>query len=117
LTALKRDDHFVTDSRRGEQDLSRHQTRGRTRALQQVLSARLFAWDPIGVSDLPEAVGEYDCLIDPLMRWLQDGASADVIATWLCQELEDQFGLDPDPEREAALATELVDWWKATSRP
>ena len=107
----------MTDSRRGDEDLSRHQTGGRTRALQQGLSARLLAWDPIGVSHFPEAVGEYDCLIDPLMRQLQDGASADVIGAWLCQELEDHFGLDPDLEREAALATELVDWWKATSHP
>jgi hypothetical protein len=82
-----------------------------TKVLKQELSARLLAWDPIGVSDLPEAAGEYDCLIDPLMRRLNDGASTTAIASYLRQELEDHFALDSDDEREAALATDLTAWW------
>ena len=70
-------------------------SRERTRALKRELRAHLLAWDPIGVADVPEAVDEYDCLIHPLMRRMQDGASAQALASWLCQELEDHFGLDP----------------------
>lgn len=86
------------------------------RGLQEELRARLLAWDPIGVSGWPEAADEYDCLMDPLVRQLDDGASAGTIAAWLCRELGEHFGLDPDPERETALAAELTAWWSAAAR-
>jgi hypothetical protein len=106
--------HRMTTGRHGEGDKPMG---ARTKALQQELSARLLAWDPIGVSDLPEAAGEYDCLIDPLMRRLHDGGSRTVIAAYLRQELEVHFGLVPDDQREATLAADLTAWWaRATNR-
>ena len=80
------------------------------------LSQRLDRWDPIGVyalDDQPEP-GEYDCLVGPTMRKLQDGAGPVEIAAMLAHELVDHFGLS-DSAPPLALATELRMWWDATS--
>ncbi len=87
---------------------------GPYRAQAREVRAHLLAWDPIGIAGWPEAADEYDCLVHPLLRRLQDGTSAEAIASWLCQELADHFGLEPDTERETALATELTAWWSGT---
>jgi hypothetical protein len=91
------------------------QNRERTRVLQRELRERLLRWDPIGVSDAPEAQDEYDCLLSPLMHKLHDRQSAEAIEHWLGSELQDHFGLPTSPPREKALASELILWWSAAT--
>jgi hypothetical protein len=42
--------------------------RERTQEYQRQARHLLMELDPIGVSDTPEAVGEYDCMIGPLLH-------------------------------------------------
>jgi hypothetical protein len=89
---------------------------GPSRAQEHEVRAHLLTWDPIGVDGLPEAADEYDCLIDPIVHRLRDGVSAEALASWLCEELEDHFGLEPDTGRERALAIELTAWWRSSTQ-
>ena len=43
---------------------------------------------------------------------LHDGPSTTAVASWLRQEPEDHFGLDPEDERAEALASDLTGWWR-----
>jgi hypothetical protein len=73
----------------------------------------LLRWDPIGVSDAPEAADEYDCMISPLMQRLHRGTTSAAVSGWLAQELEEHFGMSADPEREDRFAAEVMRWWSA----
>ncbi|MFZ4298082.1 hypothetical protein ACOZE3_09190 [Streptomyces cinereoruber] len=82
------------------------------RATENSLRHLLNAWDPIGVAD--EVRDEYDCMLAPLLRRLHDGADRAEIGAFLRHELEDHFGLTPDPTDPEAMAARLVSWWAAT---
>ncbi|WP_338897268.1 hypothetical protein WBG99_17935 [Streptomyces sp. TG1A-60] len=69
----------------------------------------LNEWDPIGVAD--DVQDEYDCLIAPLLTRLHAGAGRAAIGEFLGSELEDHFGLDPQPQEVDQLADKLVAWW------
>ena len=57
------------------------------------LNALLFEWDPIGVG--PEGPrDECECLVGPLMRMLESGATQAQMVAYLKTELVDHFGLD-----------------------
>ena len=71
----------------------------------------LMEWDPIGVSGVPEAADEYDCMIGPLMHRLLDGADARSLADWISPERISHFGLSPDAASDAQLAETLTAWW------
>ena len=45
----------------------------RTQEYQRQARHMLMESDPIGVSDTPEAAGEYDCMIGPLLHRLSRG--------------------------------------------
>ncbi len=47
--------------------------RERTQEYQRQARHLLMGLDPIGVSDTPEAAGEYDCMIGPLLHRLSRG--------------------------------------------
>lgn len=50
-------------------------------------------WDPIGVSDVPEAADEYDSYIDGVWSLLKSAASDDVIAEYLRKIETERMGL------------------------
>jgi hypothetical protein len=50
--------------------------RERTQEYQRQARHLLMELDPIGVSDTPEAVGEYDCMIGPLLHRLSRGTES-----------------------------------------
>ena len=87
--------------------------RERTRQSQIEVRALLMRWDPIGVSGIPEAADEYDCMISPLMHRLYEGASTSTLAAWIASERTEHFGLQSDSTADHALADELVEWWSA----
>lgn len=72
----------------------------------------LLRWDPIGVvgePDWPE--DEYDSFIEPLTVRLREGASEEELTRYLEEAVRDQLGLEPDRDREAAFARELLAWY------
>lgn len=88
----------------------------RVHQTQRQLRGILLAWDPIGVAGIVHAADEYDCMLGPLLRLLQQGADASRIEAWLTAEVQTHFGLGPDASREARLADELVVWWARRAR-
>lgn len=66
----------------------------------------LNEWDPIGVAEFAPD-DEYDCLIDPLLSRLRDGAGKAAISTFLWNEVEEHFGLDPRSADTDTMADRL----------
>jgi hypothetical protein len=104
----------VDDERmiRGDGHLARSQRRARARVIQDELRLLLTRWDPIGVADDTEAADEYDCMIGPLYRLLQSGATTVEITGWLAAELDEHFGL-ADVPTDQDFAVDLQRWWAA----
>ena len=89
--------------------LSKSEMRQRGRELRAMLNE----WDPIGVSGLGDATDEYDCLLWPLMRMLEENSSVEVLAAYLTTELREHFGLDPSLRGPAEFATRAKNWFEA----
>ena len=90
--------------------LSRAELRLRFRELRALLDA----WDPIGVLDDPDwPRGEYECLVGPVLRMLESGASAAALADFLRAEVRDHFGVDPAWRPPEPVAEGLVTWYRA----
>jgi hypothetical protein len=82
------------------------------RQRERELRALLNEWDPIGlVPDAPD--DEYDCLIWPILRRLEDGVPAEALVAFLATQLEDHFGLQPDAANVAAFAERAKQWFDA----
>lgn len=84
----------------------------RTRESVHQLRALLIKWDLLLVHGVEEAADEYDCMISPLLRQLHAGAGQAQITDWLVDEVEQHFGVQSNPEREAALADRVTTWWQ-----
>lgn len=85
--------------------------RDRTRESRSQVRALLMEWDPIGVAGAKEAADEYDCMISPLLHQLYEGATADVLRSWIGTERTDHFGLGADYDSDSVLADRLAQWW------
>ena len=73
----------------------------------------LLRWDPIGVVREPDwPQDEYDAFIEPIRERLRQGAGEAELTGFLEGAVREHLGLEPDREREAALARELVQWWQ-----
>jgi hypothetical protein len=82
-------------------------TRGRKiqEGIRQVL---LHDWDPIRVSEEPEAQNEYDSYVGGVYQLLASGASAQEIADHLWEIEDDRMGLSrPDPAALLPVARKL----------
>jgi hypothetical protein len=86
-------------------DKSRMRQRGRE------LRALLNEWDPIGVVADGGPTDEYDCLLWPLMRLLEQDATPRDIASFLKGELKGHFGLGPFVRRPMAFAERAKAWF------
>ena len=74
------------------------------------LNALLFEWDPIGVgAEGPR--DEYECLVGPLMRMLESGATQAEMVAYLKTELVDHFGLDANNYDLEAVAERVRTWF------
>ena len=86
--------------------------RDRTRESKRQVRGLLMAWDPIGVSGVPEAANEYDCMISPLLHCLFEGAGTRSLAELISHERSSHFGLGPDVASDRQLAESLTAWWE-----
>ena len=67
-------------------------------------------WDPISVSDVPEAFDEYDVYISPLYRILVGTRSSDDLVECLRRIEREEIGIKPaDPEAYRKIAEKLLD--------
>jgi hypothetical protein len=78
------------------------------------LRALLNEWDPIGVmgDDSSPADTEYDDLLWPLMRLLEDDAPVSALADSLFHKLDEDYGLDPNRHEITAVAARVKDWFE-----
>jgi hypothetical protein len=67
----------------------------------------LYDWDPIGVSNFPEARDEYDNYIEKVYRLLASKPSINEIVDLLCEIEAEWMGLTPDKERLQTVAIKL----------
>ena len=81
--------------------LGRRGDEARARQRGRELRALLLEWDPIGVG--PEGPrDEYDCLLWPVLRKLEDRIGPAELSAFLARELQDHFGLQAhEPDIEA----------------
>ena len=75
--------------------------------LRMVQVVLLWAWDPIGVRGIPEAVDEYDSYAPAVLELLESGASDRSIADYLTGVTRDRMELRPDPKAHANIAAML----------
>ena len=66
-------------------------------AIRQVLMQH---WDPIGVSDIPEAQDEYDSYVGPVYRLLASGASDTELIDFLYRTETETIGLSRFGKRD-----------------
>jgi hypothetical protein len=69
--------------------LTKAQSRQRWRQLRDLACG----WDPIGVIPSGAPRDEYDCLIAPILRLLETGASEKEITQFLADQMKNHFGL------------------------
>ncbi|MBN8884941.1 MAG: hypothetical protein J0I77_04435 [Rudaea sp.] len=69
-----------------------------------------YRWDPIGISDVPQARDEYHGYLPQVFGLLRSGASPEVIATFLGSVATGRMGLSPRPEHDLEVASILVTW-------
>lgn len=88
--------------------MSKEQSRERWAGLRQLFCD----WDPIGVmDDLNCPRDEYDCLVGPSMRMLEEGVPVAELADFLHRETTVHFGLTRDQSECIAFAAKLTAWF------
>jgi hypothetical protein len=71
--------------------------RTRARRIQAAIRGVLLKdWDPIGVTDIPEAADEYDSYVGPVYRKLSEGATKEEVARLLRSIEAEKMGLGRD---------------------
>lgn len=75
----------------------------------------LIEWDPLGVyrdEPRPDGDDEYDDLIWPILRWLDNGVDAEDLSTRIVAALRHHYGLAPRHDlSEIEFSRQLVSWW------
>ena len=88
--------------------LSKEQSRRRWSELRGLVCE----WDPFGVMGDPTwPRDEYDCMLGPLLRLLESGASESDIDCYLRTEITEHFGLSPQNYDFASAATRIRSWF------
>lgn len=94
--------------------LSKENSRRRWRELRDAVND----WDPIGLIELGAPKDEYECLVGPLMRMLENENSPTEIGNYLKQHIPDHFGVSL-PEGIQGFTEEIFKWfqtnWKKTT--
>jgi hypothetical protein len=70
--------------------LSKQESRTRWKELRDLVNS----WDPIGLIDVGCPEDEYDCVVGPLMRRLEEDESTSKITKYLETEFRDHFGCE-----------------------
>ena len=73
-----------------------------------VSDALLHDWDPIGVSDIPEAQDEYYSYLPQIYRLIWEEAGADAIGDYLHRIETEAMGLSTERDRIRPVAERLA---------
>ena len=74
----------------------------------------LLDWDPIGVSELPEAQDEYDSYLLSVVALLSSGGSQQQLADHLHWLSTVQMGLGGNRQHSEKIAGKLISVWGGT---
>lgn len=77
------------------------------RAVDEVLH---YIWDPIGVSDAPQARDEYHGYLPQVFAMVRDGAASTEVAAQLGRIATEAMGLFRNSEHDLKVASILLDW-------
>lgn len=69
-----------------------------------------FLWDPIGVSDVPEARDEYHGYLPQVFMMLKENQTDMEIAEYLSKTQSERMGFPKDLERNLEIAKTLIAW-------
>jgi hypothetical protein len=86
--------------------LEKQELRTRWRELRTLVNE----WDPIGLIADGAPPDEYECVVGPLLRMLEEKASPTEITGYLSREFEDHFGLAADNTEE--FTTRVAQWYR-----
>jgi hypothetical protein len=67
-----------------------------------------YHWDPVGVSDSPEARDEYRTYLPQIFLLLRNGATQDAICGLLARFQTDNMGMPLDEQKNAYVASMLI---------
>jgi hypothetical protein len=80
---------------------------------QRVDEVLLYLWDPIGVSGIPAARGEYETYVPQVFALLNGDANRERIAGYLNWVVTERMGLAENAEATLRVVNVLQEW-KAT---
>lgn len=80
------------------------------RAVDEVLH---YIWDPIGVSDAPQARDEYHSYLPQIFGMIRDGAESTEVAAHLGKIATETMGLFRNSDHDLKVASILLDWKEA----
>jgi hypothetical protein len=69
----------------------------------------LAEWDFLGTASSGGPRDEYECLVWPIIRHIQQGAAPDAAAEWLVGEIQDHFTVSVPRTSAAAFLRRLQD--------
>jgi hypothetical protein len=75
-----------------------------------------YIWDPIGVSDIPQARDEYHLYLPRVFELLNSEGSEEAIAAYLANVVATRLELPANPERDLEVAKVLIEWRAALNK-
>ncbi len=69
-----------------------------------------YIWDPIGISDTPEARDEYDSYASNVWQAVLEGKPENEISEMLTTITTKLMGLEPRREHDVVVANIVIDW-------
>jgi hypothetical protein len=79
-------------------------------------SLLMDCWDPIGVTETPEAKDEYDGYAGQLGTMLRNGADARAVAEYLSEVQTDRMGLPASSDELGDVGDRVTTWYAAAMR-
>jgi hypothetical protein len=89
--------------------IEKHELRQRWAQLRSLINE----WDPIGLIEAGSPNDEYECIVGPLLRRLEERAGETAIAAFLAAEFDEHFGSpisDSSSFAERAIVWYETDW-------
>ena len=78
-----------------------------TAKMQMVRIILHWAWDPIGVRGIPEAIDEYDTYAPKVLEMLRSGGSDQDVGAYLTSIVRDRMELRTNPKADEDIAAML----------
>ena len=87
-------------------------TKAESRTRWAQLRALVNTWDPIGLIEAGAPEDEYECIVGPLMRMLEERTSQAKMIDFLSKEFDEHFGTPVDDPSDFVRSADA--WYSAT---